>query len=166
LARACELVTPVVCLDVVKADDGVGIGLEEALGCRQAAFERPRVGSRDFDCVEIELGREFLAPLRHEVGRTDHGEAIDLPAIEHLAHDHASLDRLADADVVGDQQALHLELQCHEEWNELIGARFDTELGRAPEGAGTAAHGKTQRVGEQSGAVLIVDRVSSGRRER
>ncbi|ENY80425.1 hypothetical protein EBMC1_14775 [Sphingopyxis sp. MC1] len=99
------------------------------------------------------------------MGRTNHGETIDLPAVEHLSHDHAGFDRFTNANVIRDQQALHLELQCHEKRHKLIGARLDAQLGSTSERTGTAAHGKAQRICEQSGTVLVIDGISARRRE-
>jgi hypothetical protein len=57
---------------------------------------------------EHRFDRELLAkrslPLVAEVRRAEDAEPAGKTAIEQLARDHCRLDRLADADVVGDQQ--------------------------------------------------------------
>jgi hypothetical protein len=55
------------------------------------------------------LDREFFAqralPLIAEMRRAQHCEPSGKAPIEQLAGDHRRLDRLADTDIVGDQQA-------------------------------------------------------------
>jgi hypothetical protein len=48
---------------------------------------------------------QFALPLLAQVGRAQHGHALDLAAVEQFACDQSALDGLADADVVGNQQA-------------------------------------------------------------
>ena len=60
--------------------------------------------------VEVELVAQLGLPLLGEVRRAEHGEPLDLAAVEQLAGDQQRLDRLADADVVGDQEADRVEL--------------------------------------------------------
>src|SRR6266404_2399988 len=100
---AGELGAAAVGLDVVEADDSVGICFEQALRGRQSPLETTRFGSCDGDSIDVELLREFRDPLIHEMRRAKYRKAIDNPAIEHLPDDNAGFDRLSDADVVGNQ---------------------------------------------------------------
>ena len=53
-----------------------------------------------------------------------------------LSGDHPSLDRLADADVVGNEQPHDVLAQCYEQWYVLVAARCDADAGQRPERAG------------------------------
>ena len=89
--------------------------------------------------------------------RAEHGERIDLAAVHQFAQDQAGLDGLADADIVGDEQARHLQAKRHEQRNELIGAGLEGELGGGTERAGTATQRQAQRIREQRGLGLHGD---------
>ena len=53
--------------------------------------------------------------------RAKHGQAADFATVHQLSHDEAGLNSLADADVVGDQQAHGAEAQGHQQRYQLIG---------------------------------------------
>ena len=93
-------------------------------------------------------------PLLDEVRRAEHGEAVDLAAVEQLAGDERGLDGLADADVVGDEQAHRVELERHEQRHELVGARLDGDLAEAAEGPGAAPQREQERVAQEQRRVL------------
>ena len=84
--------------------------------------------------------------LLDEMGRTQHREAVDQTAVEHLADDQARLDRLADPHIVGDQQPHHRQLQGHHQRHELISARLHAEMRSASERAGASAKRQTERI--------------------
>jgi hypothetical protein len=89
------------------------------------------------------------------VRRTEHREALHLPAIEQLASYQTSLHRLADADVVGDQQAHWIELERHEEWDQLVRPRLDSYVPERPERSSTVAEAKPDRLAKKpTGAVV------------
>lgn len=96
---------------------------------------------------EHRLDREFLAqrprPLVAEMGRTEDGEPTGETTIEQFARDHRRLDRLADADIIRDQQPHRRLPQGHDQRDELVGSRYD---GDATEGA------KRPRAGAQAEA--------------
>ena len=96
---------------------------------------------------------QLALPLLGEVRRAEHGEALDLAAVEQLAGDQRGLDRLADADVVGDQQPHRVELERHQQRHELVGARLD---GDPAEASGTGRRDERkpepQRVAQQARA--------------
>ena len=86
--------------------------------------------------------------------RAKHGERIDLAPIHQLAQDQAGLDRLADADVVGDEQPRHRQAKRHQQGDELVGPRLEGELRRRAERACAAAQRQTHRVRQQRGLRL------------
>ena len=61
------------------------------------------------------------------------------PRSSRLPRDHASLDRLADADIVGDQQPHRVEPECHQERHVLIRTRLDRQPAQRSKRAGAAA---------------------------
>jgi hypothetical protein len=69
-------------------------------------------------------------PLVAEVGGRKHRQTLSNAAIQKLAGDHRRLDRLPDADIVGDQQAHRLEPQRHDQRYELIGSRHDRDTAK------------------------------------
>ena len=78
--------------------------------------------------------------------RADHGKARDLAAVEQLADDQAGLDGLADADVVGDEQADRFLPERHQQRNQLVGARLEGEIAEGAERSGTGAELEAERV--------------------
>jgi hypothetical protein len=85
--------------------------------------------------ADVEARLELAHPLLHEVRRAQHGERLDVAAVEQLAGDERGLDGLADADVVGDEQAHGIELERHQQRDELVGAGLDGDLPEAAERA-------------------------------
>jgi hypothetical protein len=75
----------------------------------------------------MKLVAKRLNPLLRKVRRAEHAEAPNLRPIEELAGDEASLDRLSDANVIGDEQTYGLQAQCHEQGHELVGARLHAQ---------------------------------------
>ena len=73
---------------------------------------------------------KFAGPLLDEMGRAQDREAIRLAAVDQLAQDQSGLDRLADADIVGDQQPHDRKAQRHEQRHKLVGTRFEAETRR------------------------------------
>ena len=153
-ARAREAVAAPLGLDVVEADDGVGMGVEQRLRGRQAALQARSRGGGDSDRVEIEFALELAGPLLDEMRRAQHGETVDLAAIDQLAQDQPGFDGLADADIVGDQQPHDGKAQRHQQRHELVGARLEAEPRRRAERPGAAPQRQPQRLGQQPGAVL------------
>ncbi|OJY61936.1 MAG: hypothetical protein BGP16_15500 [Sphingobium sp. 66-54] len=120
----CEAFPSAVGLDVVEADDGVGIDAEDGVAERQSAFQRTGARRCDGHGINIELFRQLADPLIHEMRRTQHGKALDLTPVDHLAQDHARLNGLSDTNVIGNEQPFHVEPQRHEQGNELVCARL------------------------------------------
>ena len=73
-----------------------------------------------------------------------------------------ALDRLADADVVGDQEPDRVELQGHQERHELVGAGLDRDLAERAERAGTGAKSQANRVPEQPAGLMVAQIAGSG----
>jgi hypothetical protein len=51
----------------------------------------------------MELVAEFFLPLLGKMRRAQHGQTLDFAAVQEFASDEQGLDRLANANVVGDQ---------------------------------------------------------------
>src|SRR5437868_2625147 len=126
-----EFVTPCRLLDEVQANDGERMLLEQARTDAEATFEAVGARRGDGGRIDAEPAGEFSHPLVHEMRRADDREPRDLAAIEHLACDQPGFDRLADADIVGNEQTDRIELQRHEQGRELIGARIEGQATEA-----------------------------------
>ncbi len=161
-AGAGEFVAPLLAFDVVQADHGDGMLLEQAHADRQAALQTRGAGGGDRHRREVEAFGQFPDPLLDQVRRAEHGKALDLAAVEQLAGDQQRLDGLADADVVGDQQAHRVELERHQQRHQLIAAGLDADVAEAAEWPGAAAQRQRQRIGQQRGGFAVADVV--GRR--
>ena len=80
---------------------------------------------------DLDLLMEGTLALLGEVRRAEDGGAEDLTAVEELTGDQAGLDRLADSDVIGDQEADRRLTKGHEQRDELVGPRLDGDAGEA-----------------------------------
>lgn len=141
-------------LDVIERDDRERMHLEDRFVRPEAAFQAGcGAGPHDLG-FDVELASELGLPLLAEMRRADHGAALDLAAVEQFAHDEPRLDRLADPDIVGDQESHHRLLERHQERHELIGARLEAELAEAAEGSGAGARLQAQRIAQQEGRGL------------
>ena len=98
--------------------------------------------------------------------RAEHGQALGVAAIQHLPGDQRSLDRLADADIVGDQQPHRLEPECHQQRNELIRTGVDGDAPERAERPGGRAETEPESVAEQASAARIARRRWVRGRER
>jgi len=135
-----------VALDVVETDDDDRVMLEKREARRQLALQSGDTGGGERDRQEMEMPVELGLPLLDQMRRTEHGEAGDLAAIMQLAHDQARFDRLADTDVVGDQQANRRLTERHQQRHELIRPRLDGDVGERAERTGTGAKLELQRI--------------------
>ena len=82
--RAGKAVAALISLDVVEADNCVRMGVEEGLRSRKTALQAGRRGGGDGYRVQVEFRAQFTGPLLDQMGRTKHGEAIDLAAVDQL----------------------------------------------------------------------------------
>src|SRR5579863_9782640 len=86
---------------------------------------KPAKIRRLYNCwAKSEFLGELLRPLIAQVRWTQDQHAPDKATVEHLARDHARFDRLANADIVCDQQAYGIELQGENKRQELVGPRW------------------------------------------
>ena len=78
------------------------------------------------DCEgQAEFGFQLVLPLeRHRRRGRDH-DAVDPPPQQQLSDDQPRLDRLAETDVVGDQQIDPRQPQSLSQWRQLIGVEPD-----------------------------------------
>ena len=118
--------------------------------------------------LDVELLGQLPLPLLGQVRRAEHGQPPDLAAVQQLAGDERRLDGLADADVVGDQQAHRVELERHHQRHELVGPRLDGDAAEAAERAGGGAGGEARRVAQElaGGEVAEVGRAWAAGRSR
>jgi hypothetical protein len=95
----------------------VGLVGDNAMGDEEARADAPRVGGEparaaclqevlavDDGEVEAELLGQLVLPLQQHRGGRRNDDYLDAAPEQHLPHDEAGLDRLAKANVVGDQQ--------------------------------------------------------------
>ena len=113
-ARPQKLIAPSVSFDEVEGDDRKGIDLKDRLADPGVALQpchRPR---QDELCIDVELIEQFRLPLLGQVRRAEHRQPLDLRSVEQLPRQEASLDRLPDPNVIGDQDTDRIELQTHQ----------------------------------------------------
>ena len=68
--------------------------------------------------------------------------------VEEFAGYKSSFNCLADADVVGDQQADRVQLEGHEQWHELVWPRLDGEMGERTKWTRARTEPEPERVAE------------------
>lgn len=163
--RGREALTALLSLDVVQADDRERMDLEQALRPDDFPFQARRGRGGDGDGLDVELGAQLADPLIDEVRRAQDAEALDLAAVEEFAKDEAGLDGLADADVVGDQQANHGQAHRHQQRYELIGSRLEADARRRAERARAPPQRQAERLRQKAGALLRAAHVDLGRSE-
>ena len=105
----------------------------------------------------MKLVRQLRLPLLGQVGWAEDGHPPNLAAVQEFSRDEACLDRLADANVVGDQEADGVELQGHEQGDELVGPGLDADLGERPERSGTGAEPEPHRISKQAATVEVAE---------
>ena len=163
--RLQEVVSPLAGLHIVEADHRVRELREDACTRRDAPLQAPRALGGDGHGVDMEANLQLRDPLVHEVRRTEDDGAIDVAAVEQLAGNQQGLDRLAHADVVGDQQAHRIELERHQQRHELVSARLDRDLPETAERSGAPPQRKKQRVAQQQGRIVPAELVHARQRK-
>ena len=103
-ARGDELLEDVVLPQVVVRRDDAAEGTPRIRVHAEAFAKRVRLRAVDQIEVQRELGPHLLLPLRPERGRRQNQHALDAPAQQQLGENQAGFHRLAEADIVGDQQ--------------------------------------------------------------
>ena len=160
-----EVVPIAVGLGVVNADDDVGVVLKDAAVGRGLPLQGADGAGADDDGGEVELLRQFLLPLVAEVRGAEDGDAADFAAGQEFAGDEEGLNGLADADVIGDEEADGVEAEGHEEGDELVGAGADGDAAQGAEGAGAVPEGEAGGVPEEFGGEGVGGVVGGGEGE-
>ena len=164
-ARPQELVATAVGLDEVHRHDDVRVDVEERL-VQGAAPLQPGGGGREHDLgVDLELLGEFALPLLCQVRGAEDGEAGGVALVEELPGDQPGLQGLADADVVGDEQADRVEAERHEQGDELVGPGLDGDAGEGAERARPGAEPETERVAQEGAGAVVAHEVRVGESE-
>ncbi len=152
-----EVVAPAVRLDVVGGDDDEVVDVEERLADAAALLE-PADGRGQHQLgLDVELVRQLRLPLLSEVRWAQHGQAPYLAAIKELAGHEPGFDRLADADVGGDEQADHVLLEGHEGRHELVRPRLAGDAGEGAEGSGAGPEAGAYGVAQQTAGAVVAD---------
>jgi hypothetical protein len=133
LAESSRKAGAIAALDEIHGGDDAGLG-----GPRiRAGFERAaRLGDafavEDLE-LEAELGGQFGLPLLDDRRRADDQDARGAAAGIEFAQDEAGFDGLAEADIVGDQQARARQFECPECRDLLVRFEFDAGAGGGDE---------------------------------
>ena len=127
-----------------------GVGVDP----QAAAKLEGRVGVDDLE-VEVELAAKLVLPLPLEHGRAEDEDAPDAPPQEQFFEDQAGLDRLAEADAVGQEQADTGHRQGPQDRLQLVGVDLDGRVPDAEERLVLDALGLPQPV--QPGPAVGVD---------
>ena len=112
-ARPGKFVAATVSLDIVQADDSVRISFKQALSRGKTTLQAACPGRGHGHRVNVKLLCKLTGTdtaCLHDCFVVYQREAVDQTTVEHLADDQSRLDRLADPDIVGDQQPHHREL--------------------------------------------------------
>ena len=153
-------------LDEVGGNHRAGMPLEDRDPEGQIAFEALD-GARQHEFrFEVELLRQLPLPLLRQVRRAEHRDPANLAAVEQLARDEARLDGLADAHVVGDEQAHRVEPEGHHQRHELVGPGLDGDAAEATEGAGGGAGREARGVAQQPARGEVAEVFPAGQPER
>jgi hypothetical protein len=117
--RTCapEAITSLFGLDVIQANDGEWVRLEESLRLCQSPFKPSGRGRRDCHSVKIKLAVQLSSPLFNEMWRTQDGEPVNLSAIDEFTQNEARLYRFTDTYVIRNHQPDRLLAEGHEQWN-------------------------------------------------
>ncbi|GBD19149.1 hypothetical protein HRbin27_01653 [bacterium HR27] len=150
--------------EVDRGDDDRVVAIDRATG-RERALERRERGWADDDRLQVELLAELGRPLVSERWWAEDDEAADRATVPELAGDETGLDRLADADVVGDEEAHRVESQCHEERDELVGAGAHRDAAERAEGSSPLAQEQASGLTEQADSLGVGELSGVGERE-
>ena len=103
-AKALEGFAPAFGLDVVKTDHGERVRIKHR-GARRQVTLQPVGGTGAYHHgLDVETLFQFALPLLAQVGRAQHGHALDFAPVEHFAGYQGTFNRFADTYVVGNQQ--------------------------------------------------------------
>jgi hypothetical protein len=113
-ARAQELVPAALAFDEIQRDYDEVVDVKEGLSYPAVTFQAAGSTWQDYFRVNLKLVAEFRLPLLGELRRTQDSQASDFAAVEQLSGDQTGFYRLADAHIVGNQQAHWIELERHQ----------------------------------------------------
>jgi hypothetical protein len=113
----------------------------------------------------MEAGCEFRLPLVHQVWRTQYGALRNLPTVEKLAKNESCFDGFADTDIIGDQQPHHRQTQCHQQWNDLVGAWFHGDVAEGTERTRAVAKFEVNGVAQEGGGLMAAVELRVGKRK-
>jgi len=89
--------------------------------------------------------------------RAEDGQPLAFAAVDQLTGDEEGLHRLSDPDVVGDEEAHRVQLEPHEQGNELIRPGIYRDAAEGAERAGAGTETEPQRVAEQAAGAVVAD---------
>ena len=104
-------------------------------------------------------------PLLAQVRRAKHADSLDLAAVEQFPGDQQGFDGLADAHVVGDENAYRVQPKRHEHRYELVNAGPDGYAAERAERRGPFAERQARGLPEQMGAGGIGEIVGGRQRK-
>jgi len=107
--------------------------------------------------IDTELVLQLLLPLVAQIRRAQDAHATDIAPVEQFAHNQARLDRLANPDVIRDQQAHRLLLQGHHQRHELVQARAEGDVPEAAERSRAVAQQQARRLLQQPDGGQVLD---------
>ena len=148
-AEALEGLATAFGLDVVQTDHGEGLRVEDRGAWRQVTLQPVGGAGSHHHGLDVEAFFQFSLPLFAQVGRAQHGHALDFAAVQHFAGNQAALDGLADTHVVGNQQAYGALLHRHQQWHQLVGPGLHRDVAEAAERASATAQLELQGVHQQ-----------------
>jgi len=83
------------------------------------------------------------------VRRAEDTQAPDFAAVEELAADQARFNRLANSDIVGDEESHGILAESHQERHKLIGAGLNRDTTDGPEWTSSRAEPQTNSISEE-----------------
>ena len=111
----------------------------------------------------MKLGIQLRLPLLGQVGRAQDGHARRLAPVEEFPGDQPRFDRLSHADVIGDQKTHRVQLQSHQEGNQLIGSGLHADSGKGAERSGAGTEAQTDGVPQETAGAVIADLIRVGK---
>ena len=91
-------------LDIVDADDLIGIVVVDARVALNLSIQARLSARSDDHCLDIELASDFCLLLLAEMGQANDGETLNLPTLQQLSHHEEGLYGLPHPHVVGNEQ--------------------------------------------------------------
>ena len=109
-----ELVATAIRLDEISGNNHIGIAFKQRLAQAAVSFElRCGAGKHQFG-IEVKLVLQLGLPLFRELWWAEDCQARYLAPVDQFARNQTGFDGLADAHVIGDQQAHRIKLERHE----------------------------------------------------